>query len=216
MLTSAIQRGVCVEAAGARLAGEIRMPPRPRGFVLFASNRELMRLDRRQIGLGEALNDRGLGILLFDLVETTDDAEIEWDLEILTERLLGATNWSLGQKGVGDVPIGFVGSGLGSAAALVVAAALGPPVCAVAVNGGRPDLASDGLAKVEAATLLVFASDDPVEAEAAIAAAAKLRGPQRIRNVPTHTRPGGSWQATSAICRWMEWHLGSPGWRIGR
>jgi len=210
MPTTEIQRGVCVEAAGARLAGEIHVPPDPRGFVLFASNRDLMRLDRRQVDLGRALNRRGLGTLLFDLDETTDDLDLEGDLEVLTERLLEATEWSLEQRGVNDLPIGYVGSGLGSAAALVAAAALGPRICAVAAHGGRPDLAGEGLGKVQAPTLLVFGGDDPLEAQAAVAAAGKLRCPQRIRNLGSDGGSAGRWTATFAICRWMEWHLGFP------
>lgn len=107
------------------MSGELYLPPQPRGLVLFASNRDLMRLDRRQVDLGEALNRRGIGTLLFDLVETTDDVETENDLEVLTERLLGASEWSSEQWGVGGLPLGYVGSGLGSAAALIAAVALG-------------------------------------------------------------------------------------------
>ncbi|MGN6258887.1 MAG: hypothetical protein ACTHN3_14255 [Solirubrobacterales bacterium] len=206
VITSEIHRGVCVQAAGARLAGEIHVPPRARGFVLFATDRNLMRLDRRQVNLSHALYNGGLGTLNFDLVDAADDAEDERNLEILTERLLGATEWSLRQWGVEGLPLGFVGSGLGSAAALVGAAAL-PQVGAVAIRGGRPDLAGDGLAKVSAATLFLFSGEDPAGAEAAIAAAARIRGPQRIQNLSTHFRADGSWRATRPICRWMAWHL---------
>jgi hypothetical protein len=209
MTTSEIHRGVCVEAAGARLAGEIRLPAEPRGFVLFASSRDLMRLDRRQAALGEALNERGLGTLLFDLVQTTDDEETESDLEALTERLLGATWWSLEQRGVDSLPLGYVGSGLGSAAALVAAVALGPKIRAVVSHGGRPDLAGDGLAKVRAPTLLLITGDDVVEAQAAVAAAQQLRSAHQIRSATGHGPRSGAWEAAPLICDWMQWHLGS-------
>jgi putative phosphoribosyl transferase len=210
MPTFAIQRGVCVETAGARLSGDLYLPPRPRGFVLFASNRDLMRLDRRQVDLGEALNERGIGTLLFDLVETTDDAETESNLEILTERLIGATEWSLEQWGVDGLPLGYVGSSLGSAAALVAAVALEPKICAIASHGGRPDLAADGLAKVQAPTLLLIVSDDVVAAEAAVSAAHHLRSPHQIRSANSHRPGSGSWEAAPLICEWMEWHLSRP------
>ena len=169
-----------------------------------------MRIDHRQIGLSEALNEHGLGTLLFDLVETTEEADAARDLEILTERLLAATEWGGRQWGVEGLPVGFLGSGLGSAAALVAAAALGPAVCAVTCRGGRPDLAGAGLPRVQAPTLLLFSGDDPVEAEAAIAAAGQLRCAQRLRNMGTGAGPDGSWPAVLPICHWMEWHLGLP------
>jgi hypothetical protein len=217
MLTTAIQRGVCVEAAGARLAGWLYLPPDPRGFVLFASSRDLMRIDRRQVHLSEELNQRGFGTLLFDLVETTDSAEVESDVDVLAARLLAATGWSRKQRGVSGLPLGYVGSGLGSAAALSAAAALVPAVGVIASHGGRPDLAGEALAAVEAATLLLADADNPVEVEAAQTAAASLSAPHRIRRVNCRDRQLGSWRMTPAICDWMEWHrdLGFPDRSLG-
>lgn len=207
MPATAIQRGVCVEAAGARLAGWLYLPPDPKGLVIFSSSRDLMRIDRRQVDLSEALNRRGLGTLLFDLVETTDSAEAERDIGMLAGRLLGASGWSRKQWGVSGLPLGYVGSGLGSAAALSAAAALIPRVRAIASHGGRPDLAGSAIAEVNAPTLLLADADDPTEVEAARAAAASLPAPHRVHRERRGAKQTGRWAATPLICRWMEWHL---------
>lgn len=207
MPATAIQRGVCVEAATARLAGWLSLPPEPKGFVIFASSRDLMRIDRRQIGLSEALNRRGLGTLLFDLVETTDSAEVERNVGILAGRLLGATGWSRRQWGVSGLPLGYIGSDLGSAAALSAASALVPQVRAIASHGGRPDLAGRVMGRVQTPTLLLADAEEPIEVEAARAAAAYLSGPHRIHQVRNGAHQTANWTATPAICRWMEWHL---------
>lgn len=207
MPATALQRGVCVEAAGARLAGWLYLPPEPKGFVIIASSRDLMRIDRRQVDLSEALNRRGLGTLVFDLVETTDTAEVERDVGVLAGRLLGATGWSRKQWGVSGLPLAYVGSGLGSAAALSAAAAHIPQVRAIVSHGGRPDLAAEAIAQVQAPTLLVADAEDPMEVEAARAASAYLSGPHRVHTVRNGAKPVGRWSATPAICRWMEWHL---------
>jgi putative phosphoribosyl transferase len=209
-MTSQLQRGVGIETAGTRLAGELNLPPNPNGFVLFACSRALGRIDRRQVGLSEALNRRGLGTLLFDLVEASDGPEIADDVEALTERLVDATEWSWRQWGVTELPIGYIGSGLGSAAALSAAAVLGPKIGAIASHSGRPDLACEDLGEVLAPTLLIVDADDPPVAAANATAAALLRCPHRLRQVKTDSKQVGSWQATPAICRWMEWHLGPP------
>jgi hypothetical protein len=203
----AIQRGVCVEAAGARLAGWLYVPPDPKGFVVFASGRDLMRLDRRQVQLSEELNKCRLGTLLFDLVETTDSCAVEGDVGILAGRLIGATGWSRRQWGVSGLPLGYVGSGLGSAAALSAAAALIPKVRAVTSHGGRPDLAGEAIAAVQTPTLLLADAEEPVEVGAARTAAAHLSAPHRIHQVRRRGGLPGKWAATSSICRWMEWHL---------
>lgn len=209
-MTSQLQRGVCVDTAGARLTGELFLPPNPNGFVLFASSRDLGRIDRRQVGLSEALNRRGLGTLLFDLVEASDDSAVASDVEALTGRLIEATEWSLRQWGVTELPVGYIGSGLGSAAALSAAALLGQRIGAVVSHSGRPDLASEDVGEVRAPTLLVVDADDPPVAAANAAAAARLRCPHRLRKVKIDGKQVGTWQAAPAICRWMEWHLGSP------
>jgi putative phosphoribosyl transferase len=207
MPATALQRGVCVEAAGARLAGWLYLPADPKGFVIFASSRDLMRIDRRQIDLSEALNRRGLGTLLFDLVETTDTAAVERNIGVLAGRLIGATGWSRKQWGVSGLPLGYIGSNLGSAAALSAASALVPRVRAVASHGGRPDLAGKAIAGVQTPTLLLADAEDPNEVMAARAAAAYLSGPHRVHQVRNGAAQRADWAATPAICRWMEWHL---------
>ncbi len=196
-----------MEAAGARLAGSLYLPPDPTGLVIFASSRDLLRIDRRQVGLSEALNGRGLGTLLFDLVDASDSAEIEGNVGLLAGRLIGAAGWSRKQWGTGGLPLGFVGSGLGSAAALSAAAALIPKVGAIASHGGRPDLAGEALAGVLTPTLLLADAEEPVEVEAARTAAAYLSAPHRIHRVLHRAAQPGRWAATPSICRWMEWHL---------
>ena len=199
-----------MNTAGARLAGELHLPPNPNGFVLFASSRDSGRIDRRQVSLSGALNQRGLGTLLFDLVEANDGAGVANDVETLTERLIDATEWSLEQWGVAELPVGYVGSGLGSAAALSAAALLGSKIGAIASHSGRPDLACEDVGEVRAPTLLVVDADDPPVAAANATAATRLRCPHRLRKVKIDGKQVGTWQATPAICRWMEWHLGAP------
>ncbi len=207
MPATALQRGVCVEAAGARLAGSLYLPPDPRGFVIFASSRDLLRIDRRQVDLSEALNTRGLGTLLFDLVDAADSAEVERDVGALAGRLIGATGWSRKQWGISGLPLGYVGSDLGSAAALSAAAALIPRVRAIASHGGRPDLAGETIAGVQTPTLLLADAEEPVEVGAARTAAAHLSAPHRFHRVRQRENQTGKWAATPSICRWMEWHL---------
>jgi hypothetical protein len=205
-----VKRGVQVEAAGARLPGALDLPGGARGLVIFASNQNLGRIDPRQVNLARALNRRGLGTLLFDLVENSDGTAVTHDVERLTERLLGATLWVSEQWGVDALPLGYVCSALGSAAALSAAAILGAEIGAVSSRAGRPDLATEDMRKVRAPTLLVVDPDDSTLMAANVGVAAQLRCPHRLRKVPGDGRQAGAWTATPAICRWMEWHLGSP------
>jgi hypothetical protein len=51
-----------------------------------------------------------------------------------------------------DVNVGYFGSSIGAAAALVAAAEVGETIRAVVSRGGRPDLAGDALERVSAPT----------------------------------------------------------------
>jgi hypothetical protein len=206
--SGSVSRGVCIEAAGARLAGELRLPRSARGLALFASGRDLGRLDRRQVNLAKDLNARGIGTLLFDLVETTDSAETERDVNLLTRRLLGATDWSARQWGAGGLPVSYVATGLGSAAALSAAAIQGKRISAIASHSGRPDLASEDLNRVTAPTLLVVDAEDSLLGLAGARAAAQLCCSHRLATMKTDDAPLGAWSASSAICHWLDWHLG--------
>lgn len=208
--TPALSRGVGVETAGAKLRGVLDVPTAARGLVLFASDRSLGRIDPRQENLARELNRRGLGTLLFDLVDGTDSASVSSDVDVLTERLLGATEWSAAQWGLENLPIGYVGSGLGAAAALSAAALIEREVGAIASHSGRPDLAITDLGDVRAPTLLVADANDSSLAAANALAAAQLRCPHRLQKARTREGQGGIWVGTPAVCRWMEWHLGSP------
>lgn len=205
-----LSRGVYVEAAGARLEGGLEVPAAARGIVLFASSRAFGRTDPRQRDLARALNRRGLGTLLFDLVDSSDGVDVASDVDILTERLVGATEWTADQWGVDGLPIGYVGSGFGSPAALSAAGILGEEIGAVATHSGRPDLAAANLGRAHAPTLLVADAEDPYLVVANARAAEQLRCAHRLRKVRTKDRQRGAWAATPAICRWMEWHLGAP------
>lgn len=204
-----LSRGVHVEAAGARLEGGLEVPPAARGVVLFASSRAFGRTDPRQRDLARALNRRGLGTLLFDLVDSSDGADVASDVDVLTERLVSATEWIADQWGVDGLPVGYVGSGFGAPAALSAAAILGEEIGSIAIHSGRPDLAVADLGSIHAPTLLVADADDPYLVVANERAAEQLRCAHRLRKVQMKSQRG-AWEAAPAVCRWMEWHLGAP------
>jgi putative phosphoribosyl transferase len=205
-----LSRGVCVETAGVKLEGGLEVPDAARGVVLFASSRAFGRTDPRQRDLARALHRRGLGTLLFDLVDSNDGVDAASEVGLLTERLFGATEWIADQWGLDGLPVGYVGSGLGAAAALSAAATLGEKIDAVAIHSGRPDLAVAVLGKIRAPTLLVADADDPYIVAVNERVAEQLRCAHRLRKAQLKGQQRGVWAATPAICRWMEWHLGSP------
>jgi pimeloyl-ACP methyl ester carboxylesterase len=101
-----------------------------------------------------------------DLLTAKEEAEdtytghLRFDIPLLAERLVGATDW-LGQElETANFRIGYFGASTGAAAALVAAAQRPDRVGAVVSRGGRPDLAGAALPQVRAPTLLIVGGDD--------------------------------------------------------
>jgi putative phosphoribosyl transferase len=145
-----------------RLPGHLTIPTGARGIVLFAHGSGSGRLSPRNAAVAKVLNSAGLGTLLFDLL-TDDEADNRgsvFDIELLADRLSGATAWLRDRPETRTLPLGYFGSSTGAAAALVAAARKPDDVSAVVSRGGRPDLAGDWLTKVQAPTLLIVGGHD--------------------------------------------------------
>ena len=175
---------------GARLSGELILPPQAPGLVLFAHGSGSSRHSPRNQYVAGVLRKAGLGTLLFDLLTAEEEQaematrHLRFDIPLLAERLVAATEWVLDRGTTRDINVGYFGASTGAAAALVAAARLGESVSAVVSRGGRPDLAGSALERVQAATLLVVGGDDhpviPLNEEAY----ARLPGQKALRIVP--------------------------------
>ncbi|HET8714685.1 MAG TPA: hypothetical protein VFM16_02595 [Holophagaceae bacterium] len=166
-LNEALAHRVPIPVGDLGLEGDLHLPARARGLVLFAHGSGSSRHSPRNLMVAERLHHRSLGTLLFDLL-TPEEALVDertrhlrFDLDLLTARMLGATAWALRHPETEDLELGYFGASTGAAAALMAAAELGSEVAAVVSRGGRPDLAGAALAKVQAPTLLIVGGWDP-------------------------------------------------------
>ena len=87
-------------------------------------------------------------------------AEYRFNIGLLAERLIGATEWLKNDPLTNKCVFGYFGASTGAAAALIAAAKLPEDIAAVVSRGGRPDLAADYLSQVVAPTLLLVGGWD--------------------------------------------------------
>lgn len=157
---------VAIPVGDAQLPADLMLPAQPVGVVLFAHGSGSSRHSPRNVAVARALNGRGLGTVLVDLLTPTEDevdartAELRFDIGLLASRLAGIVDWLAVQRPAGDVPIGLFGASTGAAAALVAASSRADRVGAVVSRGGRPDLAEEALAQVRTPTLLLVGGLD--------------------------------------------------------
>ena len=148
------------------LEGDLVIPARANGLVLFAHGSGSGRHSSRSRGVAEVLQKAGIGTLLFDLLTPTeerDDAatgQLRFGINLLSHRLVRATEHLSAVPTAQGLGIGYFGASTGAAAALCAAADFGARIQAVVSRGGRPDLAGDSLRSVKAPTLLIVGERD--------------------------------------------------------
>src|SRR6266478_2206628 len=131
-----------IPAGRAVLSGNLTIPKNAMGLVLFAHGSGSSRHSPRNQFVARTLNKAGLGTLLFDLLTPQEElvdsrtAEHRFNIGLLAERLVHATNWAKQQQPTRNLRIGYFGSSTGAAAALVAAAQLPDDVGAIVSRGG--------------------------------------------------------------------------------
>lgn len=196
------------------IEGMLELPAKPSGLVLFAHGSGSSRHSPRNNFVARVLREKGMGTLLMDLLTPVEDLDyqVRFDIELLTRRLLQATQWAQGQADTANLPIGYFGASTGAAAALRAAAAMGERVQAVVSRGGRPDLAGHAdLVKVRAPTLLLVGGLDTDVIELNQAAYALLSCTKKLSIVPgaTHLFEEADTlaQVASQAAAWFDHHL---------
>ena len=221
MKTSTEERIVAIETGGVTLEGSLVIPEQSRGVVLFAHGSGSSRHSRRNLSVAEVLHACGLGTLLIDLLTQTEEAidlrtrELRFDIDLLADRLVGATWWLAGEETTRALPVGLFGASTGAAAALVAAAGRADHVAAVVSRGGRPDLAGASLPNVRTPTLLIVGGSDGVVVDLNRRAMALMTAPVRLEIVPRATHlfeePGALDQVARLARDWFVRYLPAPG-----
>jgi putative phosphoribosyl transferase len=184
------QQSVIVETDQVRLPGMLGLPKVPRGgVVLFAHGSGSGRLSPRNRFVAQTLQEGGLATLLLDLLEEreAEDRRKVFDIDLLADRLLTATEWLLRHPATQGLTVGYFGASTGAGAALQAAARSPASVAAVVSRGGRPDLAAPYLPQVIAPTLLIVGGHDEPVIEMNQEALALLACPKELVIVPGAT-----------------------------
>lgn len=197
--------------------GDLTVPINARGVVIFAHGSGSSRFSSRNRFVADVLQQAKLATLLLDLLTAEEDRidvqtrRLRFDIDLLANRLVQATEWLPGESEVGRLPLGYFGASTGAAAALIAAAQLPDSIRAVVSRGGRPDLAGRALSRVTAPTLLIVGGDDYPVIDLNKKALNELQCEKRLEIVPGATHlfeePGTLEQVAGLASNWFEIHL---------
>jgi putative phosphoribosyl transferase len=163
---AAEERHVSIQFGSIRLEGSLVLPEDSRAAVLFAHGSGSSRHSPRNRYVARVLNDGNLATLLMDLLTPDEEAidaqtaQLRFDISLLAERVVVATDWLVRYPETRNFSIGYFGASTGAAATLVAAARRPDVVGALVSRGGRPDLAGAALVHVRAPTLLIVGGND--------------------------------------------------------
>ena len=210
-------RSVEVSVGQVILKGNLVEPERAGSVVLFAHGSGSSRFSPRNLYVAQVLHEAGLGTLLIDLL-TADEEKMDiqtrhlrFDIGLLSERLVGATDWIIQSKAIQNPRIGYFGASTGAAAAIVAAAGRPNIINAVVSRGGRPDLARSALFNVKAPTLLIVGGKDFDVIGMNREALEQLRAKKEIMIIPGATHlfeePGTLEEVARLATNWFVQHL---------
>jgi len=211
------ERKVHVVAGPITLEASLSLPEGASSLVLFAHGSGSSRFSPRNRYVARMLNEARIATLLLDLLtageEETDvrTGQLRFDITLLADRLIGATDWIRQQPETRALRVGYFGASTGAAAALIGAAERPRIVGAVVSRGGRPDLAGSALARVMAPTLLIVGSNDAVVLDLNRTAFSALHAEKQLATIPgaghLFEERGTLEQAARLAREWFAHHL---------
>jgi putative phosphoribosyl transferase len=217
MPSDVIHGAIRIALGQVTLDGDLNVPDRAAGLVIFAHGSGSSRFSRRNRAVASALGSAGFATLLLDLLtseeESQDDLtrEHRFDIDLLGRRVIGAADWSLQDARLRDLNLAFFGASTGAAAALIAAAERPENTRAVISRGGRPDLAGGALSRVRAPTLLIVGGGDQPVIELTREAMRQMRAPVELEIVAGATHlfeePGALEEVARLATVWCERHL---------
>lgn len=156
-------KSLIIKSEGAVLPGLLTLPGKFRAMVLFAHGRGSSRFSPRNQYVAKQLKKHNIATFLFDLLtpneaaEDAIDASLSFNLSLLTQRVLSATEEA--KKHIdSDVKIGYFGISTGAAALLK--ASLENDIAAIVCISGRPDLLWQQLPLIKPPTLFIAGGSD--------------------------------------------------------
>jgi putative phosphoribosyl transferase len=208
---------IAIRSEGVLLAADLVIPDRAAAVVAFAHGSGSGRHSRRNQYVAGVLQEHGFATLLLDLLSEEEEiadaysGEYRFDIPLLADRLVSATDWLGTNPKTSHMNIGYFGASTGAAAALIAATKRESKVKAIVSRGGRPDLAGDALPLVQAPTLLLVGSNDEPVIDLNQDALARLNCQKHLLIIQGATHlfeePGALEEVARHAGQWFHRHL---------
>jgi len=216
------------------LQGIINIPKGAKFLIIFAHGSGSSRKSPRNNFVAKVFQKNNFATLLFDLLTEEEDKiyENRFDIDLITGRLIEATEWLSKNPETSALGIEYFGASTGSAAAIKAAVALqgkinpvrgqgasgkaqknqtSNGVKAVVSRGGRVDLAGDVAEELNVPILLIIGGNDKDVVELNEKFYKKIKSRKKIEIIPGATHlfeePGALEKVANIAAGWFSEHL---------
>lgn len=209
MSKNEIQKTISIDIDSTVIEGELAIPEKALGLVLFAHGSGSSRFSPRNTYVAQALQQGNLATLLVDLLTKEEDADYEarFDIDLLAQRLIAVTDWLKQNEETKNLKIGYFGASTGAAAAIKAAVKQKNNVVTIVSRGGRVDLAEQELPKIEVPTLFIVGKNDDFVVEINVLAFKHIKAAKHLSLIPNATHlfeePGALEEVAKQTKEWF-------------
>jgi dienelactone hydrolase len=209
------KRELVLHYSSEQLQGQLVLPEHARGVVVSIEETGHCEHQSFHRAIGSKLEEAGIATLLIDLLTPDERADARLaafcrnHIQLLASRVVAATDWLSDSPHTSCLPIGYFGTGVGSAAALAAAAERPASVSAMVLHSGHPMLVRPALPRVRAATLLITHTSDSANVKLNRAAFSQLLFCEKsLEVVPTLGGDAGALEHVAKLASdWFDHHL---------
>lgn len=160
-MQTTLHQQILVPAGNRSLTAELTIPAHAEAIVIFARAGADSHLNKRDKAVAAQLQKAGFGTLLPDLLTEKEVlSSHEFDIDLLTARLLIVTKWLQERDLFGHYRLAYFAVNIGAAAAIQAATCLEETIGAIVCRGARTDLALTVIPELQSPTLLIAGSLD--------------------------------------------------------
>ena len=200
-----------------RLEANLVIPPQTDGLIILVHSTSKGRYSQSSQYIAAVLHHAGLATLAINLLTLHEEASdcrtkyLIFNANLLAERLGGATDWLALHPATQDLRMGYFGVGIEAGAAILAAAKKPSRVGAIACLGGRLDLASAVLSKIQVPTLLMVDEEDSRAQHINQNALEKIHVEKQLEMIAGATHLSENLQALNKVAdsaaQWFKQHL---------
>lgn len=191
------------------VVANLSQTPDPDALVILVPDSGDSHLNPNNNFVADVLNQNNISTLIVDLLTPEEDENIP-DIDLLKTRLVRLTEKAIEQFAFDRLPLGYLGTGTGAAAAFEAAAFLGNRIKAVVSLGGLTYL-SKNLSEVDVPSLLISGAWDNDSIELNKKAYSELGGDKKIEIINggsnSFEEPEALNEAASLASSWFDLYL---------